>query len=711
MAAVSASFCSRRTLLAFFILLFAINDTFAVSWGDRPQLDQWTVVNGNVSAPCPVNSECTEEVHDDGFMQRKVTDEFGNSFYQHVLTEPGASGLPYSGTNDPFSADSLSFHDEHIIRTGLSTLNLGAGDQIMNRTHVVSKTFIAESEFVTPTLENRMFQINGTQYTGNRTGNWPVWFTQKVSQIDWSGVNPVELMSTKISLNGSATFGGGSNDMSIDQTVDLGDGGQQGFVYQKESNAVTSHVPDPFNPLLPGGTNGSDVEWATRSGNRTVTATWVGQSNPTATPSLAFGMTAFRVADYVLGSTDETKLVDLTAANPPVPWHPDLLALNSHFSSPDLFALQPAITPTAWTVPTGLVGTKPHETPAMGTGGGGPPIPLGGWTVSNGIITMDTPCPTGAICGDPVTANGILIRDVIVGGVSYVQTIITEAGATGNPNAKAVFDTALADFQPNGYLAFADESFVRRDSVQGVSLRNQHAEVGMVTPANGSPFAPINHTWDPFTYDTRINVGWALGGAADPKMTVSQRLDSYNSNNAGVPGKVLQNVFDMAVFDNGAKDYTMISSHGYNTHYSRTIEGGIQNTTHIPDPFNPLLPDLGTAWGRDITGTRLVSTAGFDRRTPSNGGDITWAAGDALNVTWIGTNYRAPASEIFQSATSFTNLTTGERTALTNRSAGAYIPGLGRQPITPDGLPWPIPFANPTLPDTPNVLAHPFPPP
>ena len=706
--------CTVVRLGLVLLLACLAKGAFAVSWNDRPALDTWTVTGGAVSIACPANSDCSEEVEDNGFLQRKVTDEFGNSFYQHVLTEPGASGEPYSAANDPFSANSLRFHDEHIIRTGISTLNTGSGDRERRATQVVSKTFIAESEIV-DSVEDRFFQINGTNYSGGGSGSWGNWAVQEISQIDWNGVDPVELMNTRIEYSGAAQFGMGVGglvgiDMAVSQTIDLGDGGLQGFAYQADisssSGTRPSHTPDPLNPLLPGGTNGGDVTWGTGGGGfDSIRTVWVGQYNPAVLASPEFGMTIFRIQGNG-GPDQETKLVSLEAANPPGPWHPDLLAQNGYFSTPDLFASRSVVTPTVWATPAGLVGTKPHETPAVGTGGNGPPIPLGGWTVSNGDIVLNESCPLGAVCGMPVTSKGFMTREVIIAGITYIQTIITEKAATGNPNAEAIFDTALADFQTNGYLAFTDETFVRKGGGQGLSGRNQHAEVTTVEVNN--PF-PTFYSWDPFTYDTRINVGWAQGGAADPVLTLSQRLDSYNPNNAGVPSKVLQNSFDMAMLSSGAKDYTMISSHGYNTHYSRTIEGGFVDAGHVPDPFNPLLPDLGTAWATNITGTGDVANGGWDYRTPTNGGDISWSAGDALNVTWVGSNYRTPGGEIHQSATSFTNQTTGERTALINRSVMDYIPGVGRKPITPDGLPWIDPFATPTLSNTPTAIQHPLP--
>ncbi|MFQ5469051.1 MAG: hypothetical protein ACE5EH_01965 [Gammaproteobacteria bacterium] len=695
---------SRIVLYVLFSLAIPVKPVLAVSWGDRPQLNQWSVNNGVINVPCPVDSTCSQQVFDDGFFQQKVTDQFGNSFYQHVLTEPGVSGLPYGGTNDPFSSNSLTFSDEHIIRTGVSTLNLGAGDAPRAATHVVSNTFISESKMTSPTLEDRYFQISGQQYTGVRSGGWSNWATQGISQIDWSGAQPEELISSEVRFSGPVQFGMGIGgtpaiDMAISQFVDLGNNGKQGFEYAADANAGgTIHTADPLNPLLPGGTNGGDFSWGAGDA---VLSTWVGQYN-SAVADLApnFSYTKY---EALTTTGSRTTLIDLVNASPTGPWHPDILALNGYFATPDLFATKPLITADATSASPGINATATVAVPATGVGVSGPPIPYGQWTVNNGDITPSVPCPAGASCGEVTAQKGLLTRQISLGGDTFIQTIITENNATGDPNSPAVFDSSTGDFQVNGFLAFADETFVKMGVSGGIAGKNSLAEVGTVeVPVNS---IPTIQTWDPFTSESVINYGWAQGGAADPVMTISNHLDTYTPLGAtGLPstGTAQQNTFDMALYGNGAKDYTMISSNGYNTHYSRTIEGGIQNTSHTPDPLSPLLPNAPPEWalGQSIEKNIYHGLLYLD---PTNGGDIGWSPGDTLNFTWVGSWYRATAGTIQNSVTAYTNKTTGERTQLTNRAAP-------RAPkIQPDGLPLPEPFATPTLLTTPTVIHHPFP--
>ena len=51
----------------------------------------------------------------------------------------------------------------------------------------------------------------------------------------------------------------------------------------------------------------------------------------------------------------------------------------------------------------------------------------------------------------------------------------------------------------------------------------------------------------------------------------------------------------------------------------------------------------------------------YDPLLPSSGEDLGWAAGDALQATWVGGQYATTDSISTIGATSFANLTTGER--------------------------------------------------
>jgi len=131
--------------------------------------------------------------------------------------------------------------------------------------------------------------------------------------------------------------------------------------------------------------------------------------------------------------------------------------------------------------------------------------------------------------------------------------------------------------------------------------------------------------------------------------------------------------------------------------YSRTIEGGVQNLARIIDPFAPLLVDAGDNGG--VNGCTTFTQGGKNCTGVSGSGstDIGWAAGDSLRATWIGSNYRHSGGHTRQNTASFTNLTTGETTAVTKMFED-YATQLA------DYSAWPDPF---TTPSTPNSTLNP----
>jgi hypothetical protein len=83
----------------------------------------------------------------------------------------------------------------------------------------------------------------------------------------------------------------------------------------------------------------------------------------------------------------------------------------------------------------------------------GPPVQYGGWEVVDGAIDTSASCSGGVTCSTLVDSNGMLYQQVTAGGFNYFRTIITEANATGSPDAG--FNDPDSEF-----LAFSDESFV-----------------------------------------------------------------------------------------------------------------------------------------------------------------------------------------------------------------------------------------------------------
>lgn len=661
--------------VSIFIPMSAINAAPPVQYG------AWTVNNGVIDAPCPAEAlSCEDPILDEGFMVRKITmpavyvagfEQSGpKSYFQYIMTDAGASGDP---NNQPFEDGGLRFANETLSKA--SSAQHGSSYQ---------KVTIAESTMDANNLEDRWFQTS-TAETGFRNGpvnvtldlGMNIEFDQQVRQIDWSDpFNPVETLNSTIKGNGNTGGGGTINfDLIITQDVAL-DPGVQKFQWLKD-NRTGNHIAGSGTPILPGGSNGGDFTTSGIGGvtNR-MTATWIGQL----VDDVALELSPFSFTSYKYNGTyyvnpptlssifSTTELLSFTSANPPT-------NLNTYFSpnstanfwdaTQDVYAAPAPITPTAWSNVAADYVTARNDhvaNPLSGTGGGGPPLDLSSWTVANGVISAD-PCGLALTCGTAMVDNGFYQREIIDGnGDRYFQTIITEANATGDPNVAPVYTTGgnAGSFNP-GTMRYANESIISPTRGNGLSSRTQFAQGTEIwseaqTGITYYPFVPARTTITPMAYSTTLNTGWAEGIGATPVMEVRQILgfDGSGANlGAALPGEAsflgrrLGQEFNLTMASNGAKDYSMATV-SYDAprpqlQYMRQIEGGIQTTSHDAT-IDPFLIDGGT-----------------------NGGNITWAAGDTISASYGWSNYSvyAPgAPRVNIGIVSYTNLTTGERTSL-----------------------------------------------
>jgi hypothetical protein len=511
---------------------------------------------------------------------------------------------------------------------------------------------------------------------------------EAVSVIDYSSTGPTEIFRN-ISDMTRRTWGYSSltyqpiqiGDFTVDQYVAFGNGDAQKFM-KIDKYATSTHLPSATNPLLPGGTNGGDIYWLNSD---PIHATWIGQMTPsTGVATGQFGFTKFesdrnKVALVQSPYPMVTQLSSLTNANPGG-WNA-IFGLTPNISSVSV------IQPTAVIAPSpGLTGTVAAIAPQTSTGISGPPIAFDGYTVANGIISAT--CPVGTGCGSPIEGAGFLQRTIDVAGKTYFQTIITGENDTGNP---AVF--GAIDFNgPTGAapvantLSFANESFVRPNA-NGLSSKLAMKDVdsynsGVLTdPVTGLPIPePINTLLTSAT----VNAGWALGGPA------ATAFDSHQLMIGEVPitfefWHMMQ--ADIKIAQNGSRDIgisqmtgTLIGSTDPIDFRTRILTGSYQTTAHtLGDPA--LLPTAPTPISPTITGsTSPAVTSGA-----SNGGNIAWSAGDAIQATWIGGVYLSPgiSGPTVISSTSYTNLSTGQSTAfmrLTDANPASWASPFGPPP-------------------------------
>jgi hypothetical protein len=217
---------------------------------------------------------------------------------------------------------------------------------------------------------------------------------------------------------------------------------------------------------------------------------------------------------------------------------------------------------------------------------------FGDWTVTGGTITPGTGyCGTTATCVSLVTGDGFAQYEVTEGASVYVFTVITDAGANGDPTT----------------LPYFDESYIQRGNVTGLMGR-QH-----------SYDAPSN-----FTGDTKIYTGWATVYApSGANLDITQGFSSAGTAATG---------------DEFASSF----------HLLETIDAGgavqgktmsIRQDAALGDGTADNLTDRQSFAIEYRSGTHLTTpgdlTLGYSSASPT---PLTWVATDEVMVTWIGQN-------------------------------------------------------------------------
>lgn len=668
--------------------------------------DGYTVSNGSVSAGCPATTSngapitsCVDTVSDNGMLQREITvggvSAEAGKYIQFILTDIGVSGDAAAAAFTA-SRGTLNFTNEDFVKMN----NRGAG--------IASQQRLIESTMVSATIEDRFEMAQEYEFGWARSGLTP-WVStfEDISQVDYSvnPTNPDVIFQSRADVISNNSLFSTDIDVGLTQFVDLTDAngtGNQGFKFKRVAGQFqnTAHTAPA---ILPGGTNGGNITWAV---GEDISALWLGQN---ITNMANAGFDHVRYTNNTL-PTQSTQLTNLgvNATNSPSSWS------NPPFGpAPTLTA--PTVTATATvSAPTALAPTLPSPaSPTVITGATAVtlPLPYNNWTVSNGVFTVPA-CPATATCSAPIVNEaGVFQRNVTVAGVTYIQTIVTDSNATG--------DAAAAEFTANS-LAFRAETFVKASSATGsgiasnlqiadsdLSYKNVDPTTNSVMPTTGGEFG----------YSTQLKTGWAhAAGSSDPLLVVDQRVTVQDNNFLHTTSmedrfhmELGENVNDRkidtssvvgttATADGGTSSIiidpnnaahvascgilggTVIGNScvipgtagsGFNNPImfnSSYVSGSFQTTSRVPDPFNPLL---------------------------SNGGDIGWSAGDAIQATWVGGRYVTtdPYGPSVIGATSYTNYSTGDRTAI----ASVNLPTVTGSAGNPNPDSWAAPFVPPAL--------------
>ncbi len=611
----------------------------SLAGGPPVPFDGFTVEEGIITADCPiiggVAAVCSNELVDNGMLQREVFIASGpraGNYIQFIITEPGVSG---DASADPFSADrgSLNFVHEDFIRM------YNRGDGISSRQTMI------ESDFASATLENRFVSTMEYEFGWANSIAFPwVRMHQDISEIDYSldPGNPAERFRSTAAITSDGIGFNNHLDVELSQRVDLGDGVQQ-FRYEKVAGFYQLTTRTGDGTLLPGGSNGGDIDWGL---GEMLSAVWIGQILDGA----EFSHTGFRNEDQAT-SAALTSLTSAQAVNWVVPPFSTLPPLSVNVTVAPTAAVAPPV-PLQATIPSSLPSADPTVPVAL-------PVAYDAWTVAGGVVTPAA-CPEEVDCGPAiVNGDGLFQRILVVDGDTYVHTIVTDPGATGDPNA--------GDFEANS-LAFKSETFVRQ-GVDGLAAKMRIAErdLAYVTqPAIGS----LPSSGGDFVYQVEQKVGWAHGGPLDPTIDIHQRITVPDQNYLHTSS--VGNVFHLMQGTTPA-DRAMHMSSVVGTNagggsgfldpimfHTSMVQGQFQTTTRILDPFDPLLP--------------------------GNGGDIAWNPGDAIQATWIGGDYVTtdPAGRTTIGTTSYYNLSTGDH--VTGTSLEDPDPASWVDPFEPPGV-------------------------
>ena len=716
---------SLVSLAAGFLLAVPLGAAYAVT-GEPLPFDQFTVTNGEISAACPdmvkgtvtVTTTCGTPTISDGMLQREVVvsgsgdPTYDGTYIQFILTESGASGDAAAAF---YSTDrgSLYFTGEDFIKMN----NRGAG--------IASKQTILESNFNDATLVEDRFDITTQFRMGWAQGGGVVdpWIdmTQNTSSIQYNdskllATSAYELFDSSMVLKSDAT-GTDHTFLEMSQRVLMEEdnpllNGTQKFKHSRVSGVYNNQGTDiggaPFyintttfmlcsvqppaplppecvmvtppqtngNPLLPGGTNGGEVIWA--SGD-TVEATWIGMVAPAIVDSI-FGLTRYENITQntlVPGDSPVSTLISRTSAEAggalgawdaivnqagqPLFGHAEAMADVTPVSITDFAVMSPTVLMGAAN-PDYIANSDPALTSLPGA------VTIADtdydlWTVENGVFTAT--CPTWADTCASVTINegGVYQRWITAGGEQYLQTILVDDGGKAG-----VLDPMAADYAANS-VGFRMETFVKAGAGNGIASQMYLAERGSDTAYLAAPTAvdmPVGA--GDFTNKVSLNLGWANRGS----LFVARDMDGNGSID---PGEGIIEPHAAVAIDQGliVTDNIQTDAVSMENLFS-LVRGQSQADKRIT-----LSSRVGTQIGFvDPIEFRNVTVMGEYQRTartdfadpfmlPGNSSDLTWVAGDALQASWLsaqyGTNPAIPVSQI--ASTGFNNLTTGESISYT----------------------------------------------
>jgi len=225
------------------------------------------------------------------------------------------------------------------------------------------------------------------------------------------------------------------------------------------------------------------------------------------------------------------------------------------------------------------------------------------WAVTTGTIAYT--CPAGITCTTLVSGDGFLQQQYTDSGSGtvYIQTIVTEAGATGTGGSAGV--------------NYSDESFIQTGgSTSGIAGKQTMAD----TAFN-------------FTGSSQLYTGWATSepGAAAGNLQIAQ---GFTDAGTAVAGDEFTSSFGLNINLDTAGNQT-----GKTMSISQVAwmgDGATANTTDVQSfVIEQRQGDLLASANSQLNGFQLGNTS-FDSAGTPLPSPVTWVAGDNVMVVWLG---------------------------------------------------------------------------
>ena len=668
---------------------FEVGDTGSPATLGKNPGDITTVCPATVSNPgVIVEFVCSNETVDNGMLQRDImitVNNLGsgmitkNSYIQSILTEPGVTG---EGTANPFSLarGSVNFVNEDFIRIN------NRGDGISSRQTTIESKFLDSGN-----LEDRLVLTQEFNNGWAGPGESSLLSTQQsIERLDYS----LDINNPTLIFSDSFDILADKGDLLVNtlidalQKVDLSDGAGNSDIQDFQFSRIGGNYNQDSGKLWDSGTDGVFLEdggfdtfgWGTFE---SVEALWIGQS---IAANHKYGLERYTNYDYEIApsvTVEKTVRKHSFDNAEATAWDK-----TQRFGTRETLSagMGPTLAPTNLAVfyPVYAVTADPFSG-IVGTGTSGTgidplladsvPLPWAydNWSVINGVFydlsgTSAVPCPLFADnCSDPVVnSEGLYQRIIQVAGIQYVQTIITDKNASGNPGAATFNGVGAGRTIAADALTFRSESIVRLDdAVQGIAANQYIAELDLSHLSTTN----LSSTAGEFEYNTTLSTGWAhIDNARDARLTVDQRVAVFDNQSSASTST--ENIFSMKVgdaaidreidiFSVAATDGFLSQTFEYPIMFASSIRSGqFQHTNRTADDLNPLLDS-------------------------STDPDIGWLAGESIQSTWVGGAYITivPGDISTISANSYTNLTTGARTSV------AITDGNVQNPL-PDAENW-----------------------